>query len=74
MDIPENTNDKEEACKDDHDEDNNKKIMINPQLPPLHARMLQDTAIDWGGGGLVWSLRGLVWMLEDYNFLQYDGE
>ena len=45
MDIPENTNDKEEACKDDHDKDNNKERMKDPQLLPLLAERLQDTAI-----------------------------
>ena len=59
-----NPNDKAEACEDDSAKDNNKKRMINPQLPPLHARRLEHTAVQGGGGGLVCICRGL----EDYSF------
>ena len=58
-----NTNDKKEAREDNDDENKQKKIMINPQLLPLHARRLQHTAIGWGGGGLVWTA-------QEYSFLQ----
>ena len=57
-----NTNDKKEAREDGDDETNQKKIIINPQLLPLHARRLQHTAIGWGGGGLVCAF-------QDYSFL-----
>ena len=58
-----NTNEEKEAREDDDDKDNNKNGMINPQLLPLHAGRLEDTAIGWGGGGLVWSWKGL----DDYS-------
>ena len=48
-----NTNDKREACEDYKAKDNNKKRMMKPQLLSLHARWLQDTAREWGGGGLI---------------------
>ena len=48
-----NANDKKEACEDNKAKDNSKKRMIKSHLLPLHTRRLQDTAIGWGGGGLV---------------------
>ena len=49
-----NPKNKEEAC-----DDNKKQKIVNPQLLPLQARRLQDTAIAKAGRGLVWSRRAL---------------